>query len=75
MSKDELITKQQLEIEEYRVLFTDIANVRDKLMGQLFSIGAPLNDNRLQFNAKQRIWCHEVASLVDQLPEKGAGND
>lgn len=67
MNKDELITKQQLKIEDFeRKLKLNkqlIKNVKLKFYG----MGQPLNDNILNFNKKQQAWCFEVMDLIDQL--------
>lgn len=67
MTRDELITKQQLEIEESRAALNDNAQILDKLHGQFYAIGAPLNDNVLQFNKEQMKWCFDVVNLIQQI--------
>ncbi len=67
MKKDTLITKQQLELEELRL---DRQVTRQKikiLIGYFISIGQPLNDNMLEFNAKQLAWCQNVFNLIEEL--------
>lgn len=63
MTKDELITKQQLLIEEMK----DNTTIITSLFGKFYGIGEPLNDNNLQFNKEQQKWCFEVVGLISQL--------
>jgi hypothetical protein len=70
MTKEELITKQQLEIEHYKVMFNENEEIKKKLIGKFYSIGQPLNDNALQFNKQQHKWCFQVVELVESLNTK-----
>ena len=65
--KDKLISKQQLEIQEYKEILEENTKLRTKLYSLLFSIGAPLNDNILGFNKDQLKWCMEIANLIEEL--------
>ncbi len=67
MTKDELIAKQQIEIEEYREMLKENAVLHKSLIGKFYNIGAPLNDNVLQFNKDQRKWCLELFDLIDGI--------
>lgn len=67
MTKDELITKQQLKIEEYKRVAKKNKQIRKDIHGAFYSIGAPLNDNILRFNPEQRRWCMDVMKLVEDL--------
>lgn len=67
MTKDELITKQQLEIEEYKIILQENKKLLKLLRGKFYNIGQPLNDNVLQFNKEQQRWCFEVFNLIEQL--------
>jgi len=67
MTKDQLITKQQILIEEYKEIFKRNEKLRKTLRGNFYSIGAPLNDNILKMNKEQLIWCLKVVGLVEQL--------
>ena len=69
MTKDELIAKQQLEIEEYKQMLEENTEIIKSLTGKFYNIGAPLNDNVLQFNKDQQKWCFGVVALVEQLIE------
>jgi len=70
MTKDELIAKQQLQIEEYKQMLeenSEISEIIKSLTGKFYNIGEPLNDNVLQFNKDQQKWCFRVVALVEQL--------
>ena len=65
MTKDELITKQQLEIEELKKDFKENEKLRKEIRGMFYNIGQPLNDNILKMNNKQMRWCFDVMEKVD----------
>ncbi len=67
MTKDELIVKQQLEIEEYKQMLEENSQLKYDLEMSFYAIGQPLNDNVLQFNKDQKKWCFQVVSLIEQL--------
>lgn len=67
MTKDELIVKQQLQIEVYKQMLEENSQLKRDLEMSFYAIGQPLNDNVLQFNKEQKKWCLEVVSLIDQL--------
>lgn len=67
MTKDELITKQQLQIEEYKELLKENKELRSQIIGKFYNMGQPLNDNMLQMNKKQMTWCFGVVELAEQL--------
>ena len=67
MTKDELIAKQQLEIEDYKAQLIENTKIGREIKGKFYNIGAPLNDNILQFNKDQMKWCFQVMELVEQL--------
>ena len=56
MSKDQLITKQQLEIEVLKKRLTWAKKDKSDIVGSLVCIGGPLNDNVLGFSSKQRAY-------------------
>ena len=60
-------TKQQLKIEEYKEMLEENSEIIKSLTGKFYNIGAPLNDNVLQFNKDQQKWCFGVVALVEQL--------
>jgi hypothetical protein len=67
MTKDELITKQQLEIEEYKQKLIENVEIKKKLEMRFYAMGQPLNDNCLQFNKEQLKWCLKTVELVEDL--------
>lgn len=69
MSKDELIAKQQLEIEEFKRLAKENADIIRSLKMRFYAIGQPLNDNSLQFNREQLKWCLKTFELIEDLAD------
>jgi hypothetical protein len=67
MTKDELIVKQQLEIEEFKKSREHNKEILKELHMKFYAIGAPLNDNILQFNRKQQLWCCDVINLIKSI--------
>jgi hypothetical protein len=67
MTKDELITKQQLQIEEYKKTIESNNELKKKIISKFYSIGQPLNDNILNMDKKQMAWCFEVVELSQQI--------
>jgi hypothetical protein len=67
MTKDELIAKQQIEIEDLKARLKENATLKRKIKGMCFAIGAPLNDNILQMNKDQLKWCFQIAELGEQI--------
>lgn len=56
MTKDELIAKQQLEIEELKDRLNEMRESMRKINNALFCIGGPLNDNKLGFTHDQKVY-------------------
>ena len=52
----ELIAKQQIQIEEQKEQLNELFESMRKIDNALFCIGGPLNDNKLQFNHKQKVY-------------------
>ena len=67
MTKDELITKQQLQIEEYKQILEENSELIKELKMRFYAIGQPLNDNVLMFNKEQLLWCFKTVELVKSL--------
>jgi len=67
MTVEELVTKQQLEIEEYKSILENNEVIINDLHSLIHGIGQPLNDNCLEFNKQQMKWCFDVLELVDSL--------
>jgi len=67
MTKEELITKQQLEIEQYQIAIEENKKLLKKIKLNFVAMGMPLNDNLLQFDKKQIKWCVETLEMVEQI--------
>ena len=67
MTKDELIAKQQLEIEGYKSKLIENTEIARQIRCKFYSVGAPLNENILQFNKEQLKWCFQVVQLLERL--------
>lgn len=67
MTKDQLIAKQQIEIEELKELIKRHKASVKKVYGLIYAIGAPLNDNVLQFNEKQMVVFHRIAKALNLI--------
>ena len=67
MTQEQLITKQQLKIEEYKKMFEENEELIKQITLKFVDIGQPLNDNILQFNKEQLKWCFSVLELVERL--------
>ena len=67
MNKYELISKQQLEIENYKKQITKNKEIINKLHPLFYGTGQPLNDNRLKLNNEQLSWVLSVYNLIDQI--------
>lgn len=53
MTKEELITKQQLEIEDLKVKLSELQEAIKAASAHFTCIGGPLNDNFLEFDKRQ----------------------
>lgn len=69
MTKEELITQQQLHIEELKIELLEAYDNFESIHLLLYAIGAPLNDNVLNFNREQRDYLRMIGNLII-LPEK-----
>jgi hypothetical protein len=70
MTEDELIAKQQLEIENQKAIIANNEALKNELIGRFFNIGQPLNDNVLKFDKGQMIWCFTVVELIQLINTK-----
>lgn len=64
MKKDELIVKQQLEIEGLKQQIEEYDESMNNIHGELYNIGAPLNDNCDEFNFQQRKVMHRIGKQL-----------
>ena len=67
MTKDELISKQQLEIENLKLTMQINRNLVRNLKMKFVAIGQPLNDNVLMMNGSQLNWCQSVLDLIESI--------
>lgn len=67
MTKDKLIVKQQLELEELKTKLKQNRELFDELRWLFYGIGQPLNDNKLNFTDEQIKWCFKVYSTIKEL--------
>lgn len=65
MTEQELITKQQLEIEELKQENEHIKEQMRNIYKIIYGIGGPLNDNKAQFNERQRDYFHNIVKNID----------
>lgn len=64
MTKEELICKQQLEIEQYKITIEEYKKSMKEIKGRFYNIGQPLNDNVLGFNKDQIKWALVTVNLI-----------
>jgi len=67
MTKEELIAKQQLQIEEYKQMIQENTEIINDLKMRFYAIGQPLNGNMLMFNKEQLLWCIKNFDLITRL--------
>ena len=75
MTQEELITKQQLQIEVMKQILESNVKIIRELKNRFYGIGQPLNDNNLQFNPNQLGWCYKTLELIDDLKGGNLDND
>jgi len=67
MTQEELITKQQLRIEELESDKKENKIVLSHIFNKFYGVGQPLNDNILKFNKDQMAWCFHLYTLTNNL--------
>ena len=67
MTKDELISKQQLLLEEMSQVKIRNKEIIKTLSYRFRGIGQPLNDNLLKMNKDQLRWVFEVEDLIREI--------
>ena len=67
MTKEELITKQQLEIEGLKGRANKALGIYDMVTSKSHCVGGPLNDNVLGFTVPQKRWLHELIYDIEEL--------
>ena len=65
MTKDELIAKQQIEIEELQRSNAELIEDRERVHRILYCIGGPLNDNKLQYSKEQLMTFIYIRDTLD----------
>ena len=65
MNKDELISKQQLEIENLKLRLKWARKDKGDIVNRLVCIGGGLNDNILGYNHKQIADLNEILKLAE----------
>ena len=71
--EEKLILELLKEKRHYKEKAHQYYDILNDIISNLYSIGAPLNDNVLNFNKKQLIWLMRIGKLVKYLnnPEEG----
>jgi len=67
MKVEELVTKQQLQIESLKENQKEVDEIKSLLVNKFIAIGAPLNDNKIKLDKKQMAWAFEVYALIETL--------
>ena len=75
MTKDELIVKQQLEIEQLKQDLDEYREACKKVVMRTVCIGGPLNDNVLQYTRKQMGDFFFIKKTLECLPDLYKDND
>lgn len=68
MSKDELIAKQQLEIEELKSISSTRKEALRKISRLCTCIGGPLNDNKKGYTKEQMLDFWQINELAEDTP-------
>ena len=67
MTHEELITKQQIEIEEKKVLISETIESAKGIYMMAYWVWWPLNDNILWFNKEQRDYIRRMVSEIENI--------
>ena len=65
MNKDELISRQQIEIWDLRKKVSGFEMAAIEVYGIIFGIGGPLNDNKLGYTKEQKHDFRKIAEAMD----------
>ena len=65
MKVEELICKQQLELEELKTKVSSFEDAFKRIRANLYSIGAPLNDNFLEYRKDQLAVFFRIAAIME----------
>lgn len=70
MNKEELIVKQQIDIEDMKIDIDAMQKAFQIIYDSCYAVGMPLNDNVLDFNKQQRDFLRKIARIAESnLPE------
>jgi len=64
MCNKELIANLTIENNKLKKLTEDYKDVLDGIRSSFYSIGGPLNDNKLQFNYKQLVYLNKISQQI-----------
>lgn len=67
MTQKELITKQQLMIEDFKQRHEENKDILKILNYRINGIGQPLNDNFLKMNKDQMQWVLGINALIESI--------
>lgn len=67
MTEQELIGKQQLQIEEMKEALKNCEEAFRKIRGVIYCVSGPLNDNKLKYTPKQMNDFFQIANLCLDL--------
>ena len=65
MTTEELITKQQLQIEEMKEQIQNFKKAKGMVLSHIYCIGGPLNDNRLGYSKPQMVTFARIAEELE----------
>ena len=65
MTKDQLISKQQLKIEGLEEQLSEFKEKESRLYNNLFGIGGPLNDSRISYTKEQRAEFFSIRDIFE----------
>jgi hypothetical protein len=74
MTKDELITKQQLQIEGLNDLVDTYEKATNSVWGRLHYVGGPLNGNSLGFTTEQVAFFSLIEADLETIPGTSGPN-
>ena len=69
VTKDELITQQQIELEELNETLVDRNEGMQKIRSVIFCIGGPLNDNCNKYTDKQLVPFARIINITEEHGE------
>lgn len=67
MTKTEVIARLARKLEMYKDSHKRNKDASRRLASRFTCIGAPLNDNRLQFNSEQLKWLQETLNIIEEF--------